>query len=371
MALKIERYEQVHVEGVRALNRRLNDGGEPVRFPESPVPSWLPPRPGAPLWQEYFVVRDGECIRGGYILKPQPFRVAGETLLVADYQLPVSEGTVDSRFGLVGLMTTKDALRRQPLLFGLGMGGTEETVAKLLEVLRFRLVGCPFLFLPVRPARFLRGIRILRRSPVRRLALDVAALSGAGWAGLKVLSARRRRRAEGERELAYDTVSAFGEWCDRIWEEARDAYKLIAVRDEAVLRTLYPGDSVRFIRLCVRRGGNVVGWAVLLDTQMEGHKHFGDLRVGTVVDALAVPGEEALVVQAAVRHLAREGVDLIVTNQLARRWCDAFRSSGFLDGPTNFIFAASPALAERIAPFDENARHIHMTRGDGDGPIHL
>jgi hypothetical protein len=371
MQLRIETYRPEDVEGVRELNRRLNEGGEPVRFPESPVPSWLPPRDGAPLWQELFVVRDQQAVRGGYILKPQPFWVDGEERLIADYQLPVSEGTVDSRFGLVGLMTVKDALRRHPLLFGLGMGGTEEAVAKLLRILKFRMVPCPFLFRVVRPVRFLRGIRFLRRRPARRLALDAAALSGLGWLGLKVLRRLRTRRLPGAREVRVGTVDRFGPWCDPIWDSAKEAYDLIAVRNEAVLRTLYPEHSPRFIRLRVSRGPDPIGWAVVLDTAMRDHKHFGDLRVGTLVDALALPGAEPEVVRAASRHLTGAGVDLIVTNQLARRWCAACRASGYLEGPSNFLFAASPKLAERLEPFDERAGRIHMTRGDGDGPVHL
>ena len=41
--------------------------------------------------------------------------------------------------------------------------------------------------------------------------------------------------------------------------------------------------------------------------------------------------------------------------------------SGFLEGPSNFIFAASKKLAELTGRYEE----IHINRGDGDGPIHL
>jgi hypothetical protein len=41
--------------------------------------------------------------------------------------------------------------------------------------------------------------------------------------------------------------------------------------------------------------------------------------------------------------------------------------TGFLRGPSNFIFAASPALAAAIAPFEEHASRIFFTRADGDG----
>ena len=55
-------------------------------------------------------------------------------------------------------------------------------------------------------------------------------------------------------------------------------------RDAATLDQLYPPSDPRFLR--VRAVG---GWAVLLDTRMQDHKQFGDMRVGTIVDCLAPP----------------------------------------------------------------------------------
>ena len=147
---------------------------------------------------------------------------------------------------------------------------------------------------------------------------------------------------------------------------------MIAVRDSTILNVLYPVDNTRFIRLQVARRGKPIGWAVLLDTQMVGHKQFGGMRVGMVVDCLAEPGDELTVAAMATRHLAHRGVDLIVTNQLHRDWCNAFARNGFLEGPSNVaceIFTTSPTLAARLEPFEATAGRIHMTYGDGDGPI--
>ena len=104
---------------------------------------------------------------------------------------------------------------------------------------------------------------------------------------------------------------------------------------------------------------------------MHENKYFGDMRVGTVVDCLALPGEEPWVVAVTERHLATRGVDLIVTNQLHTAWCRAFSANGFFSGPSNYLFAAPKALAERMTPFEQNVGRVHMTRGDGDGPYNL
>ena len=67
--------------------------------------------------------------------------------------------------------------------------------------------------------------------------------------------------------------------------------------------------------------------------------------------------------------LEQRGVDLIVSNQLHAAWSRALLESGFRTGPSNYLFALSPALAE--AAGGANHDQFHINRGDGDGPIHL
>lgn len=91
-------------------------------------------------------------------------------------------------------------------------------------------------------------------------------------------------------------VSDFGSEVDEIQERARDAYALLPCRDSEILRLRYPASDPRFFRLLIDSGSESCGWAVVLATSMHGHKQFGDLRVGTIVDCLAA-GDEDYVVQ--------------------------------------------------------------------------
>jgi len=91
--------------------------------------------------------------------------------------------------------------------------------------------------------------------------------------------------------------------------------------------------------------------------------------VGTIVDCLAPPEDAVTVVRAATRTLESRGVDLIVSNQLHAAWSQALAATGFRRGPSNFLFAASPALAVLLE--DAGDGELHINRGDGDGPIHL
>lgn len=376
MTLRIVPYTAEHEEGVRAFNARLaaknlDPSLYSTWFPTSHVSQWLPNRAGCELYQEYFVaVDDDSSVRGGYILKHQPFLVQGSLLHIADYQLPISEGIIDRRFVSLGVQLYADAIRRQPYLFGLGGGEYHTPLLRFFMAAGWQTVPTPFWFRIVHPSVALRNLTVLRTSPVRRAALDILSSTGLGWAGIKTLQTIRRshRSSTG---VTFQKVPEFGDWADAIWNDAKDSYSFIAVRDRLNLNMLYPAAKSRFIRLKIMRDGQVIGWAVLLNTQMSDNKYFNNMRVGTLVDCLAKPDDAADVVGCARDVLEEADVDLIVSNQGSRAWGQALKSCGFIEGPSNLPFFASPALAPRLEPFAANAETFHLTRGDGDGPIHL
>ena len=103
---------------------------------------------------------------------------------------------------------------------------------------------------------------------------------------------------------------------------------------------------------------------------MRAHKHFGDLTVATILDC-AAPAEAAAMVSCLVSaEIETSGADLVVTNQSHTMWQRAFRESGFLAGPSNYLLATSKPLSQDILAAGGVDR-IHVTRGDGDGRIHL
>jgi hypothetical protein len=139
VSIVVKPFTDEHIPAVRELNKRIQAGGLSSRFPDSPIPQWLPYRDSSPVYQEYFVALEGETVRGAYILKPQAFFCNGELTMIADYQLPISEGIVDRRYAPVGLLLLTDALKRQPLLFALGMGGYQEKLVQMLKTMKWSL----------------------------------------------------------------------------------------------------------------------------------------------------------------------------------------------------------------------------------------
>jgi len=354
MPIQVVPYILERVSAVRDFNQRLRKGGAPgdYEFPETPDPGWMP---GMHL---YLAVEDS-VVRGGYILRRQQFFISGETVYAEHYRVPLSEGVIDKAHAMLGLRLIREALDQQPRLYAMGMGGWEQPLPRMLKRLKWRMCEVPFRFKIVNPTRFLTNIRVFRTTALRRFALDAAAVTGAGWLGMKALGIARRTPS-----VPCDLAPSFTGWADEIWLRSRASYALTAVRDAATLDALYPTADPRFLRIRTSDG-----WAVALDTQMKDHKQFGNMRVGTIVDCMGPPGSAHQVIRAATSILEQRGVDLIVSNQLHAAWSEGLLDAGFRKGPSNYLLALSPdfAAATGSARDDE----FHFNRGDGDGPIHL
>lgn len=370
MAIEIYPYSPEHEGAVCEFNKRLATGGCSFRFPEKSEPKWLPRAGADPTYEEYFVAAEEGVVRGGYILKRQPFLLNGKIEEAGCVYLPLSEGAVDSKYSRVALQLLMNALRKQQRLFSLGMGGFHHPYPTMLKAAGWTLIAVPFYFRIVQPKTFLKNFTLLRRKPAGKVILDVLALTGLGHLSIKSLNAFTGLRNPSLTNITTEVVPVFSEWVDSLWGSAMTHYSLVAVRDAASVNRLY-ATKEKFLRLKISRGDKPIGFAVCLDTQMTKHKQFGAMRVGSIIDCLALPEEEDTVVQSATEFLESRGVDIIVSNQSHIAWQKGFAASGYIKGPSNFIFAASPKLVAAIAPFEKNKSKLHINRGDGEGPSHL
>jgi hypothetical protein len=367
MKLEIRPFTEDLIPAVREFNARLEAGGAPkeFRFPEHPVPEWIPAAEHSQIYQEYFVVTENSFVRGCYMLKHQSFSFYGKVRSIDFCHWPISEGIVDTKYAWVYPKILRTILKAQPLQFGLAMG---DPVPQILAALGWSICLVPFLFKVNRPRAFFKEIRALRKTPAQRLMMEIVAETRIGGIGLKMWQALRSKKGMPDENA--EPVEAFSGWADDLWNKCKDRYAMIAVRDSATLNILYPSGS-RFLIYKVTRGGVPLGWAVLLDTSMRDNKHFGNLRVGSIVDCLAAPEDAGVVMRAVCKVLEKRGVDLIVTNQSHGSWAAALREAGFFHGPSNLNFGASKELSKLLGPLETTMSHAHLTRGDGDGPVHL
>ena len=373
MPISIQTYAEPLVPAVRAFNERIaaSDGAFP--FPESPIPGWLAPNStdhslDASVYQEMFAATDETgAVRGGYVLKHQLFTVAGDIRSIGFYRSPVSEGIADRRYATVGAMLLRDALRRQPLLFALGLGDREGPLPRMLQAMRWNIAEVPFYF-RIERGRTFRELRAVRTSTLRRAVFDVAALTGAG-----AIASRFLHRPIPHLPAGWTIVGSLppAAEADALFQSVAPAFSFCAVRTRAVLDRLYETPSPCRQGLSVfDNHGALAGWAIVLSTPMHDDKYFGNLRVGSIIDVLARNGAEWSVIAAATAYLHDSRADLIISNQSHRRWRDALQHCGFRQGPSNFLFAASPGLWTMLGG-EAALDRVHLLRADGDGPIHL
>ncbi len=353
---------------VKAFNLRLREGMSAECFPESHIPQF-PKMEGRSLYQELFLVLHRSEVHGGYMLTHNVFALRGELTSVAcGPQFNLSEGVINRSFGMVGVFQLQDALRRQPLMYALGIGGMHEPQAKLLGAMGWTLYPVPFYFRVLNASHFFANLNYIRNRKTALVAIECARYSVVGPLAIRAAQARLSRA---DQPVRAESVSEFGPWADTVWEKCKSNYSLIGLRDAKILNALYPRSENRFLRLKVSRERQDIGWVVLLDTQMSGHKQFGNMRVGSIVDCLAVSGHAYGVIQCGRNVLEERGVDVIVSNQANSDWGKALLRAGYVRGPSNFILGLSQMLAEKLQPLETTRQSIHMTRGDGDGPIHL
>ncbi|MFC1717382.1 hypothetical protein ACFL6S_27225 [Candidatus Poribacteria bacterium] len=315
------------------------------------------------------VALDGEEIRATQLFFEHEMYIHGEPNSFIWPAGPISESKMDLKYALFSVVLLKHSLSLQPLHMALGLGSYEHTMARIFVALGWKHDRVPFFFYPVRPYRVLREIKAFD-SKYRRIAASLMAYSGMGWLGGFIFChSRRLRNSTGL--CATENMDRFGEWTDETWEKCHSSYGALTRRDKAALNTFYaPGDK-RYHRLRVQRNGEYIGWILVTMRDMENDKHFGNLRVGTLVDGLCVPEDAQDVMSAGLRYLIGEKVDICIANWSHIAWRTASRKLGFLQGPSNFIYFVSQAGTPPLLIEDCPLEQIHLSRGDGDGPIHL
>jgi hypothetical protein len=368
MTLIVRPYLETDVESVRAFNRRLVSGGIDFQFPETHLSRDFPPREGRLITQEHFVAVDETgVVRGAYILKTETFWVADREQAVSNFQLPLSEGIVDKKWAMVGVRLLTDALKRNPLLYCLGMGGTSRPLPQMLARFGWDLIEVPFYFRVLRGRNFARELRAVGGAAASALRLagrvGFASVGTEGWnlwSRMRAPSPSRRNDVEIVEEFSPENVPSEAAFLEGI--------SCAAKRNSATLAERFPKADKRFLRVVLRAADRrVEAWALLGLSQLKDHKQFGNMRLGSVIDVMAREGSEAALIQECLRILADRGADLVVSNQTHRRWQAALGSNFFVGGPSNFALARSPQLA--LLGSDPGA--LHFTRGDGDGPINL
>lgn len=377
MEIKIGPYEKEDDPAVSRFNQRMQQGGEHYAFSEQFISRMFQRTEHCNLHQELFLAKDeqGE-VRGGYYFKYQDFTINGQDTTIADIQLPLSEGIIDKTYNAIGVQLIQDALQRQRYIFGLGMGGFQYPLPKMFKRIGWFLYLVPFYFYIVHAGAFLRDFEVVRKMKKSSRSKNVLIGLVSAFKILHILVFFIRLHSflytlfRIGKKVKSESFVEFADFADTLWEENKTHYSIVAKRDQHVLNTLYPASNDKFHRLKVLKNGTCVGWVVMLCTQMEQDKYFGNLKLGTIVDTFCSPQNFKIIVTESVKYLKRLNVDLIICNHSNVICGKHFRRFGFLKGPSNYIFAISRGFKGFFKDHVDFENSLIM-RGDGDGPINL
>lgn len=359
MTSQIVEFRREHVPAARRFNARMRAAGAPAGFVRESVSE---PEPAAPVRATQEIVWDGLDIHGGVLRLDFP----ASPEAVVNFQSPISEGTIDKRFSMVAMQLVRH-MQQAGRAFIVGMGGFDQPLPRLLKASGWRVAAIPFFFRVHRPNRFMAELPLLRERRTLRMLSWMARATGLGWAGLHSLQWRSARPLRPD--CALYPIDRWPSWVDDVWSEFSPGCSFAVSRDRATLEWLYPGSDPRVLRFSLRAHGADVGWVTCVRAEMQEHSHFGNLCVGTILDGLVPEPYARTLVGLADRELSARGCDIVISNQTHERFVQAFADCGFLSRPSNYLLACTRPLAAIIE--ENGTRLMHVTRGDGDGRIHL
>jgi len=255
--------------------------------------------------------------------------------------------------------------RQADAVFMVGMGAIDRPLPKLLLAGGWSVRPVPFLFRVHHSGRFLSELQMLRTTAAKRIAAQVARITGLGAIGLAF-----KQRTSGPVRGTVREVNTWGEWADEVWLQCRENCSFAVQRDRRTLESLYPLSDERTRLFLIERNGQPVGWSVCYHAALVNHRHFGNLKVGSILDCMAAPDAMATTAILTDRELGSMGADLVLINHSHNGWVEAYHTAGFLDGPSNYMLGMSKKLTEVLRDTGGEGQ-IHVTRGDGDGRIHL
>lgn len=353
-----------YLTAITDFNRRLTEKNAPTAFLLSEES--MGEDSGSSIRRQQFLATEQGSVRGGVIELDQPGWLNGAPVRALNYQSPLSEGIADSRYAGVGLQIVRFMQNRSPAAYIVGMGSRSNPLPRLLQAAGWSLTDIPFLYRVHRAGVFLRELQPLRSSFSKRLAADFARWTGLGAAAIAI-----KQRSRVKPKATIRIQASWGEWADELWSRARENCSFAVERDRKSLEWMYPPHDPRTRIFIVERGGHPVGWGVCFDTQMNNNRYFGNMRVGSILDCVALNDSEVETAALLDSELRRAGCDLALVNHSHAGWVKAFELAGFSQGPSNYLLGMSKRLTDAVRSSPDGETRMHITRGDGDGRVHL
>ena len=247
---------------------------------------------------------------------------------------------------------------KKDLPFSLSLGQTKEMRLILAKLGWKQFAELQTYVYPIRPQRMLQG----KLNPV---------LAGPVGTGIQLRQYTKRLQSTGKiRQFDINEIKHFESRHDRLWQEIKESYTCVVVRDSSYLNWKYvdqPGQD--FIRLEMLDNGKVVAVAVLMLREPGANSPYL-YRRAFIVELIASPLDSITV--KSVLELIRQrclqlDLDSIVFELINEKIEKELASFGFIKrDPTRFLWICTDNNDEKRNEIVTNGRNWLVTKGDSD-----
>lgn len=190
----------------------------------------------------------------------------------------------------------------------------------------------------------------------------------AGWCGSLIargITALGRLGAMDVRTERLDPAALANE-LDGLWQSARVGMGSAVVRDAAYLLSRYPTGDGTYTWVGARRGGTLVGLAIVRQPRVDGDPRLNGIRMATLSDIMTAPNDRAAVLAllgGAEREARRLGADAVLASSSSSRLRAVLRRQLYipLGGNVHLLLRDTNKPARFGAGLDQ----WFLTRGDG------
>lgn len=362
--MEISNYKDSYKSLIADFNNRLEEGGaiEGVhRFPLGPDDLDFSD-PDALVNQEIFVILVDGLVRGAIILKHQEYQINGSVVDFIDIQHPLTEAVINKKYSRLSLYLL-GKFSKFDYVHGLGMGGLDGPLPQIMKLLKYELIELPFLFYALNIGALVKVV--LKRKGIRS-GLILSLISKP----LSVLSVLPQVIGKGilaakTRNLSIEPLDVFTEQDDVLWDDIKDDYSLIAVKNSRNLNVVYANKKFKFKKYRVFEGDKYIGWFSVLITKFEDDKYFLDSKVCTILDVVSHQKHWVDMIRMIKVLCLDNACDMIIHSNLNAPFISVLKQHMFIQGPSNFAFAM------KLKDTEIDLSKMWITRIDGDGPINL
>ncbi len=353
--IRLIEYNKSFNSSLESFNKRIRDSGNVFPNPEE----WQYYE-GDLINQKFYVLIDQDKIISAICaIKNQIYLLKGNEINFQFIEYPISLSVVDSKYATDSIFLLKKITSASENMHGIGMGGLEEPLPKILRTLKFKTMLIPFFSYPISIQRFIE--LILRRKTGYDFKYLISIFCLFDFI-LKCFHSFKDKFFS--KNFHFEEFNEFADTDNALWDSISNDFDLIAIKNKQNLNALYNKTPHHLHKFKIFENGKYLGWAILKITKHSKNKYFNNCTTATIVDLLCNQTDYDLFLTIIKRISRINKADMVLVNSTFGKFNDRLKKSHFIPIPSNYGFAYKTNI-------EFSTSNAWLTRADGDGPINL